>query len=266
MALQEDEDDKDRRGEQYRPCHDAAPGNLGETDQRSERDWCRHHAGPRIDQQRPEIVVPGMEKEDDGQCSHGRSGQRQRNAQYPLNVPVQQAGAYQLRFAVRDAATERIGSASEFVEVPEVDKGKRLAVSGLVAAGYEPPPPAAAQGTEAYEPNPELSPAVRRFRRGTRMDFGYIIYNARTDSSTGKPKLTTQVRLFRDGKQVFASDPEAFDPAAQVDLKRLTASGRLRLGGDLTPGEYLLQVIVTDALAPEREQTVTQWTDFEIIG
>src|SRR5687768_3100621 len=59
---------------------------------------------------------------------------------YPLNVPVQQAGAYQLRFAVRDAATERIGSASEFVEVPEVDKSKRLAVSGLVAAGYEPPP------------------------------------------------------------------------------------------------------------------------------
>lgn len=190
---------------------------------------------------------------------------------YPLNVPVRQAGAYQLRFAVRDAATERIGSASEFVEVPEVDKGNGLAVSGLVAAGYEPPPSALAQGAqpstaEGYEPNPELSPAVRRFRRGTRMDFGYIIYNARTDSRTGKPRLTTQVRLFRDGKQVFASDAEAFDPSTQGDLKRLTASGRLRLGGDLTPGEYLLQVVVTDALAPEREQTVTQWTDFEIIG
>lgn len=189
---------------------------------------------------------------------------------YPVNVPVQQAGAYQLRFAVRDAATERIGSASEFVEVPDVEKSKRLAVSGVVAAGYEPPPAAPKQGVqpssaESYEPNPELSPAVRRFRRGTRMDFGYIIYNARTDSS-GKPRLTTEVRLFRDGKQVFASEPEAFDPGTQVDLKRLTATGRLRLGGDLTPGEYLLQVIVTDALAPEREQTVTQWTDFEIIG
>lgn len=191
---------------------------------------------------------------------------------YPLNVPVRQPGAYQLRFAVRDAATERIGSASEFVEVPEVDKGTRLAVSGLVAAGYEPPPPpAGASGAqpsteEGYEPNPELSPAVRRFRRGTRMDFGYVIYNARSDKSTGKPKLMTQVRLFRDGKQVFASDAEAFDPGTQIDLKRLTATGRLRLGGDLTPGEYLLQVIVTDALAPEREGTVTQWTDFEIIG
>lgn len=189
---------------------------------------------------------------------------------YPMNVPVRQAGAYQLRFAVRDAATERIGSASEFVEVPDIDKSKRLAVSGLVAAGYEPPPVAPKQGVEpssaeGYEPNPELSPAVRRFRGGMRMDFGYIIYNARTDSS-GKPRLTTQVRLFRDGKQVFASDPEPFDPSTQADLKRLTASGRLRLGGDLTPGEYLLQVIVTDALAPEREQTVTQWTDFEIIG
>ncbi|MFY9618254.1 MAG: VWA domain-containing protein [Pyrinomonadaceae bacterium] len=191
---------------------------------------------------------------------------------YPMNVPVRKAGAYQLRLAVRDTATERIGSASEFVEVPEIDKGNRLALSGVVAAGYEPPPAAVPQGAEpsteeeGYEPNPELSPAVRRFRRGTRMDFGYVIYNARTDSSTGKPRLTTQVRLFRDGKQVFASGPEAFDAGTQTDLKRLTASGRLRLGGDLTPGEYLLQVIVTDALAPEREQMVTQWTDFEIIG
>lgn len=55
------------------------------------------------------------------------------------------------------------------------------------------------------------------------------------------------MRLFRDGKQVFASDAEAFDAGTQTDLKRLIASGRLRLGGDLTPGEYLLQVIVTDA-------------------
>ena len=183
---------------------------------------------------------------------------------------MKQPGAYQLRFAVRDADTEHIGSASEFVEVPEVDKGMRLAVSGLVAAGYEPPPPAGAAGAigtaEDYEPNPELSPAVRRFRRGTRMDFGYVIYNARTDKSTGRPRLMTQVRLFRDGKQVFASDAEPFDPGTQIDLKRLTATGRLRLGGDLTPGEYLLQVIVTDALAPEREGTVTQWTDFEIVG
>lgn len=74
------------------------------------------------------------------------------------------------------------------------------------------------------------------------------------------------MRLFRDGKQAFASAAEAFDAGTQVDLERLTATGRLRFGGDLTPGEYLLQVIVTDALTPEREQTVTQCTDFQIIG
>ena len=188
---------------------------------------------------------------------------------YPMKVPVRGAGAFQIRFAVRDAATERIGSANEFVEVPDIQKDKRLAVSSLVAAGYD-PLSAGTQGApptaEASELNPELSPAIRRFRSGIRMDFGYVIYNARIDKATRRPSLTTQVRLFRDGKQVFASEPEAFDPAAQVDLKRLTARGRLRLGGDLTPGEYQLQIIVTDALAPEREQTVTQWTDFEIIG
>ena len=31
------------------------------------------------------------------------------------------------------------------------------------------------------------------------------------------------------------------------------------------PGEYVLQVIVTDQLAPEKRRTATQWIDFEIV-
>ncbi|MCA1635940.1 MAG: hypothetical protein LC802_20180 [Acidobacteria bacterium] len=85
------------------------------------------------------------------------------------------------------------------------------------------------------------------------------------ERATNRPRLTTQVSLYRDGKQVFAGTPEPFDPARQSDLKRLVASGRLRLGGDLTPGEYILQVVVTDALAPERTRTVAQWSDFEVV-
>ena len=37
---------------------------------------------------------------------------------YNLSVPIKKAGAYQLRAALRDTATERVGSASQFIEVP----------------------------------------------------------------------------------------------------------------------------------------------------
>jgi hypothetical protein len=31
------------------------------------------------------------------------------------------------------------------------------------------------------------------------------------------------------------------------------------------PGEYVLQIVVTDLLAKEKSRVVTQWMDFEIV-
>ncbi len=193
---------------------------------------------------------------------------------HTLNVPVKEAGAYQLRVAVRDAGSERIGSANQFVEVPDVSKGM-LALSGLVAAAAPTPAAASSPGAPSVRPaaasapdaeaEAQASPAVRRFRTGMRLDFGYLIYNAKLDPANGKPRLTTQVSLFRDGKLVFAGQPEPYQVGQQTDLKRLVASGRLRLGADLTPGEYIIQAVVTDALASERSRTVSQWLEFEIV-
>jgi hypothetical protein len=39
---------------------------------------------------------------------------------------------------------------------------------------------------------------------------------------------------------------------------------RLTLGADLQPGEYVLQVLVTDKLAPKKSAPASQSTDFEI--
>ncbi len=54
------------------------------------------------------------------------------------------------------------------------------------------------------------NPAVRRFRPGMVIAYEHLIYNARSDKS-GQRHLTTQVRLFSDGKEIF-TDPEM--PAA----------------------------------------------------
>lgn len=167
---------------------------------------------------------------------------------YMLNVPVRHAGAYQLRVALRDVPSQRVGSANQFIEVPDINNN-RLTLSGVVTSG-----------------NDSLSsPAIRRFRSGAVMNFGYVIYNAQVDKATGRPQLQTQMRLFHNGKEIFAGRVQVFDASNQTDLKRLTAGGRVELGSDMTPGEYILQVIVTDPLAKEKYRTATQWVDFEII-
>ena len=107
---------------------------------------------------------------------------------------------------------------------------------------------------------------LRQLRQGMTLKYIYVIYNAQLDRTTQKPKLTTQMRLFRDGQQVFAGSVQPLDTTRQTDLKRVTVGGGLVLGSELPPGEYVLQVIVTDLLAKAKSNTATQWIDFEIVG
>ncbi|MFL6255844.1 MAG: VWA domain-containing protein [Pyrinomonadaceae bacterium] len=183
---------------------------------------------------------------------------------YDLNVPVRKPGAYQLRIAVRDTATERTGSASQYVEVPDLTK-RRLALSGLIVASPA-PQAAGATVTPAGLIDQQAAPATRRFRRGTLLDYGFVIYNAKPDRATGRPRLTIQARLFREGQQVYAGQPQPFDPAQQSGFERIEAAGRLQLGEALEPGEYVLQLIVTDALAGKSNAVATQWIDFDLVN
>jgi VWFA-related protein len=204
---------------------------------------------------------------------------------YVLTFPVKKAGAYQLRTALRDEASERVGSASQFIEVPDISKN-RLTLSGIVVGGVNPSAKPKSQDKEAAaggaaqsapgaaartieegisDTDPLAGPAVRKFKSGMLLQYGYVIYNAQLDKATGHPQLQTQMRLFRDGKQVFTGRVLPFNPGTQPDLKRLTAGGGLQLGTDMTPGEYVLQLIVTDPLAKDKYRTATQWIDFEIV-
>ena len=51
-----------------------------------------------------------------------------------VTVPLKKPGAYQLRMSLRDTATERIGSASQFIDAPDIKKN-RVAISGIVLRG-----------------------------------------------------------------------------------------------------------------------------------
>lgn len=194
---------------------------------------------------------------------------------YFLNVPVKKAGAYQMRIAVRDTATERVGSASQFIDVPDLGK-KRLTLSGLVVNGYEQERGAknvqasaqeainSSEGTQD-ELDPQASAAVRRFRSGMLMNYAYAIYNAQLNKTDGRPQLETQIRLFRDGKLVYTGRAQAPDLSGQADPSRLLVGGSLQLSPDMPPGEYYLQINVTDLLAKDNNRrTATQWIDFEI--
>jgi VWFA-related protein len=197
---------------------------------------------------------------------------------YGMKVPVKKPGAYQLRVAVRDALTEKLGSASQFIEVPDLKKD-RLVLSGIflmadtdaakkASSANNTNADATAQQADAQaadEANPLRDASVRRFRQTAKIDFLYNIYNARVERTAGRPQLQTQIRLFNEGRPVFEGAAQNYDAGKQTDMARLQAGGRLQLGSSLQPGEYVLQVVVTDTLAKGKQRTATQWIDFEIV-
>jgi VWFA-related protein len=188
---------------------------------------------------------------------------------YTLNIPVKKPGVYQLRIAVRDDASKRVGSASQLIEVPELNEN-HLTLSGLVVMGIDTKKPDAAAAGDAQDNteetnDPQAGPSVRRLHGGMALRYVYTIYNAQLDHSTHQPQLQTQVRLYSDGKEVYTGKPMLYEMGDQPDPKHLRAAGRIQLGKDAQPGEYILQITVTDMLAKQKYRTATQWIDFEIV-
>ena len=198
---------------------------------------------------------------------------------YTLNVPLHSGGAYQLRVAVRDLGSKRVGSASQFVEVPDLKK-KQLALSGIVVAGLDPAATSAARlapisasdpatgdkpGTLSSEREAQANPAVRRLRPGMTLNYAYSIYNAARDKHTSRAQLQTQVRLFRGTQLVYTGKVMVLDTDAPANTQPISAAGTVQLGANEKPGDYFLQVIVTDLLADQKHNTTTSWIDFEIL-
>jgi hypothetical protein len=91
--------------------------------------------------------------------------------------------------------------------------------------------------------------------------FGYTIYNAALDKKTHLPLLNAQTFVFRDGEKIYNTERLPVESIGQPDLQRIATGARLQLGPALTPGEYVVQIVVEDQVG---KRTTTQVTQFEV--
>jgi hypothetical protein len=174
---------------------------------------------------------------------------------YTVDLPVTKPGAYQFRVVVQDAATERLGAASQVVVVPDLKAGELALSSVLVRGAAEPGP------TE----RPDASQAlVGQVKPGGSIDYAFQILNARRDPSTQRPRLQTQVRLWRGGKAVYEGPPTPL-PVSSAGGERVAAGGSLSLGTGVEPGDYGLEVTVTDLAAPAVRRVAAQWAALQVV-
>ncbi|HEU0105067.1 MAG TPA: VWA domain-containing protein, partial [Vicinamibacteria bacterium] len=184
-----------------------------------------------------------------------------------LDLPAT-PGPYQVRAAVGDVASGRMGSAAQFVELPDLKNG-RPALSSIVMSGVGvgAAPPSAAEAAAVAAPESALDPdstaAVRRFHSGSSVAYAFALYNARVDA-TRQASLKVEMHFYRDGVRLQSLPGSAGTMALSPD-GAVSMGGTLRLGREMEPGAYTLAVIVEDRLRRGKDRYAIQWANFEVI-
>ena len=103
-------------------------------------------------------------------------------------------GGYQVRAAVQDDRSDRVGTGARFVEVPKVGKGS-IALSGVLL-------------TDAAAAD---RPLALTFAPGSVVEYTCTVYDGRTDRTAG---FSITATVLRDGKPVYTSPPAPIAGAA----------------------------------------------------
>ncbi|MBN2241803.1 MAG: VWA domain-containing protein [Acidobacteria bacterium] len=196
---------------------------------------------------------------------------REHGLRLSITIPAKDPGAYFVRLAVKDQGSGRIGSAYQYIEIPDLKK-EGLALSDLfvVNSNEDVRWILSQTGRESEDrlysagQNREKSPAIRQYQPGESIEYLTLIYN--TDTRPDLPlDLETRTILYRDGSEIFTSEPEAVDLTGVTDLERIPVKKRLRLGKTMPPGDYILQLQVRDKRAEERDGFAVRSLDFHVI-
>jgi len=158
-------------------------------------------------------------------------------------------GIYQFRVAARDDKSGRVGSAIQWIVIPDLTKSQ-LTLSSVLLGGQ-----VLEEKDKAVTPHVQLS-VDHSFPRASQLGYWVFVYNAKRDGS-GNPQLSVQTQVLRDGQAVLSSPQRRVNITGQ-DAERIPFGEQLALK-TLSPGKYDLKIIVMDGVAGT---TATQLSDF----
>jgi VWFA-related protein len=158
-------------------------------------------------------------------------------------------GIYQFRVAARDEKSGRVGSARQWIVIPDLSRNQ-LTLSSLLLGGQ-------VVEDRSNKPNAQVQLSVdHSFARSAPLGYWIFIYNAKRDAG-GNPQLTVQTHVLRDGQPVVSSPQRKLNNGGS-DPQRIPFGEELALK-TLAPGRYELKVTITDGLAGT---TASQLADF----
>jgi len=166
-------------------------------------------------------------------------------------------GLYQVRVAARDSKSGRMGSAMQWIEIPDITS-HRLSLSSLLLG--EVTKRAESLKTDSATMTAAKASVDHRFAPTSKLRFLTFIYNAAHSTGNAAPDLALQMQILRDDQPVITTPLRRVATEGAQDPARLSYAAEIPLDGML-PGRYVLQVTIIDRIA---KTSATQHTNFEI--
>jgi hypothetical protein len=191
---------------------------------------------------------------------------KEHGLRYSIALPVKKPGSYYVRAAMKDLASGKIGSAYQFIEIPDLKKG-RLTLSNIFIVNRDEDLPWLR--SESAELSPDVkkdsgkSAAIQNYAPGETIEYAAVIYNAKT-SENQKPDLESQFTLFGNGKELAKGNAETVDLNGVRDFTRIPMRKKLALEQSLQPGDYILLLQITDKLASKNKNLASQSLSFKL--
>ncbi|MDR0311422.1 MAG: hypothetical protein LBJ21_07540, partial [Acidobacteriota bacterium] len=192
---------------------------------------------------------------------------------FSMLLPVKKPGAYYVRVSVQDKESGKVGSAYQFLEIPDLKK-KGLALSDIfaitsaddlnwmrsdvkkeISGGVFSP---VFQGEEVR------SPALRTYKQGDRLQTLVMLYNA-DEKAIARSEIEMQAILYKDGKEFLRGEPWSVTPSSGSSPDNIQALP-LTISTGMTPGNYVLQMVATDKKnSNKREGVASQILSFTVV-
>ena len=180
---------------------------------------------------------------------------------YNLTFTARAKGTQNIKISVRDLATQKIGTVSQNIEIPNLDKTP-IGLSGILLQNFTAQEWQSIQSGKApadAASRMQTDTARRQFKKGTVLSFNYAVYTA----PSLRTKSQAQFTVFKDGKEVFKGSPEELNVASNGKMQRINRGGAFLLGTEMAAGRYVLQISVSGDALKEAE---IQQIDFELVN
>lgn len=197
---------------------------------------------------------------------------KEHGIRFSLFLPVKKPGAYYVRVAVKDQVSGKVGSAYQFVDIPDLKKG-RLALSNIFVVNNADDAAWLRSGITKENAqnyfNPVLnrdesrSPALKSYFPGDHFEYMSVIYNAKHEKEAA-PELESQFVLFKDGNELSKNEMQPLDVSGDDNFNKIPIRRRLLLGDSLEGGDYVLQLLVQDKQRNKKSGLASQSLSFEI--